>query len=315
MTRGQSDQLDPTGQARNRRRGANRLRSRLSSSERKIKSLFRAIPRERSKKTRISNNEQTAFYTYQITDQELERLSAEIQFILNRALLESQSDQVPLDWYWKEDVEPPYRQGSMQESMRLEQLVSAAVIAGAISATVTLSPEQVVLSDPYRAALNRVYVENFQSIQTLSQRTASQVMQRITSGIDSRKTPTNIVADISDRFNVARSSADRTADTSINKAYNDGRTNTVSQLEEISGLRAGLIHISALTPTTRSSHAARHGNAYSVADQEQWWDTGANRRNCKCSTRSVLIDRQGRVIESGFQQEIRDEKSFFETSE
>ena len=83
-------------------------------------------------------------------------------------------------------------------------------------------------------------------------------------------------------------------------------------MAERTGLRAGVIHISALATTTRPSHAARHGNAYTTADQNQWWDTGANRINCKCTTISILIDRNGKVIQAETQQEIKAEKTFFD---
>ena len=108
------------------------------------------------------------------------------------------------------------------------------------------------------------------------------------------------------------SAPSRIADTEINKAYNDTRLNAVELAAERTGLRAGVLHISALLPTTRDNHAARHGLVYTPQEQMQWWNTGSNRINCKCSTESVLVDNEGRVVDTERQESTREAgRSFF----
>ena len=310
---------DPTGQAKNRKKGTLTLDRRLIKSEREVKALFRAIPKKRKIKATITNdlliNAKTVYYEYEITDTEVSQLQKSIEFILNNELLETQTGDMPHNWYWKDNIEQPYRQGAAEELVTFNQLVAGAAIAGVLIKGLPPRPvqiEQVLLSEPYRNALNKVHVSNFESIKTLSQRTSSQVIQKINAGIQAGNTPTVIANDISERFNVARSSAKRIADTEINKAYNDSkiRANDIAASE--TGLRAGVIHISALTPTTRNTHAARHGNAYTTVDQLQWWDSGSNRINCKCSTISVLIDSKGKVVQTETQEKIKAEKAFFD---
>jgi len=310
---------DPTGQAKNRKKGTLTLDRRLIKSEREVKALFRAIPKKRKTKATITNelliNANTVYYEYEITEQELSQLGNSIEFMLNNELLETQTGTMPINWYWKDNIEQPYRQGTAEELVSYNQLISAAAIAGVLVKGLPPRPvpiEQVLLSEPYREALNKTYVTNFESVKTLSQRTSSQVMQQINAGIDAGDTPTVISKNISERFDVARSSAKRIADTEINKAYNNSklRANDIAATE--TGLRSGVIHISALTPTTRNSHAARHGNAYTTIDQLQWWDSGSNRINCKCSTISVLIDSSGKVVQTETQEKIKAEKAFFD---
>lgn len=306
---------DPTGAAKSRKKGTAILDRRLSVSEREVKALFRSVPKKRKTKAIIANAESTVFYEYDITDAETVQLQNSIEFILNRELLETQSNDIPVGWYWKPVVEQEYRRGTAESLVSFNQLVAGAVVAGTLVRGLpprTVPIEQALLSEPYRNALNKVYVENFESIKTLSQRTSSQVIQRINAGIDAGDTPTAIASEISERFDVAKSSAKRIADTEINKAYNDSkiRANDVAAAE--TGLRAGVLHISALTPTTRSSHANRHGNAYTTIDQLQWWDSGSNRINCKCSTTSVLIDNKGKVVETETQEKIKAERVFFD---
>ena len=310
---------DPTGQASNRNKGTLTLNRRLIKSEREIKALVRAIPKKRKVKRGLINlqgiNADTVFYEYEITEQETIQLQRSIQFILNNELLETQTGDMPFNWFWKDNIELPYRQGTAEELINFNQLIAGAAISGILVKGLSPRPlpiEQILLSQNYREALNKVYVSNFESIKTLSQRTASQVIQRINAGISAGDTPTTIANEISDRFEVSKSSAKRIADTEINKAYTDSKLNANDIAAAETGLRAGVIHTSALSTTTRDTHAARHGNAYTTIDQRQWWDSNANRINCKCSIISVFIDSKGKVVQTETQEKIKAEKSFFD---
>lgn len=307
---------DPTGQARNRNKGTRRLSTRLTRAEREVKALFRAIPRSARRQTKIVNAEQTTVYTYDINALQQQQLEQSVEFILNRELLETQTGTMPPDWYWQEDVEQPYRQGTVEEIRDFNVLVGGAIAAGVTVGGLPpqrVDPQAVLLSEPYRSSLSSLYQSNFSTIKGLSEKTTAQVLQRINSGIQAGSSPRVITNEISQRFNVARSDAKRISETEINRAYNDAKLDATRLLGEQTGLRAAVIHISALTPTTRDSHAARHGNAYTVADQLQWWETGANRINCKCTTESVLIDRQGKVVQAAEQQRIKQEgREFFD---
>ena len=302
---------DPTGQARNRNKGTRTLRSRLKVAEKEIKVLFRAIPKQSTRETKIVNA-QDVVYEYQLSPREQELFATGVQTTFNEQLLESQSE-MPPDWYWKNNVELPYRQGTLEEANRFNQLIAGTVAAGVTLETFVteITPEQVIASREYRQALQNVYASNYQSIKTLSERTSSQVIQIVNDGISAGEIPSEIAKQITERFDVADSSAERIARTEVNKAYTNSKLNAVSLIAKRTGLRAGVIHVSALTTTTRQTHAARHGNLYTTTDQMQWWNSGSNRINCLCSTISVLIDENGKAVQAETQKEIKAEKSFF----
>ena len=291
---------DPTGQATNRNKGTRRLAARLRRAESRVKDLLKVIPRERRRITKIQNAEQTVFYEYELTAQDQEQLNDSVQFIINDELLETQTGRMPFNWYWQSNIELPYRQGTAEEVRDFNQLIAAATVAGFFIKRIApqeIPFNQVVFSDAYRDPLNKAYVSNFNSIKSLSSTTAAQVIQRINSGISSGLSTVAIGAEINSRFDVALSSAQRIAETEINRAYNDAKLNATDLMAEETGLRSAVVHISALTSTTRPHHADRHGNSYTVADQLQWWDSGANRINCKCTTRSILLDKRGNVLQ------------------
>lgn len=305
---------DPTGQARNRRSATVKLRNRLTIAQRQVKALFRAIPRKRRSEAVLTNSA-IPVYDYQITAAELELLEQRLRGIVSEQLLETQLTRMPPNWWWMDVIEQPYRQGTAAEVVEFNQQVTKELVrirAEGGLVTQRLEIGAVLNSSEYLEALDKVYVRNWQGIKTLSERTSSQVVQQINAGIAAKRTPTEISKSITERFDVARSSAKRTANTEVNRAYNDARLDATETAAKLTGLRAGVLHLSALIPTTRDGHAARHGNAYTVAQQRQWWDDGTNRIECHCSTRSVLIDSKGKVIDVELQEEVQAEREFFD---
>lgn len=314
LNRSQKRKQDPTGQASRRRKATRALDSRLNNAERKIKPLIRALPAERRVVTPIQNAEQSIFYDYELSPAELMQLENAIRSIINGEL-ETTTENVPAMWFWSEQIEPPYRQGTVEELNRFNQLISAAIIAGLISDPF-VQPVQVddfiFDNDSYRVPLNNQIASNFSTIKSLSDRTAAQVIQVVNSGLQSGLSRQEIINQISERFDVSNSNAKRIADTEINKAYNDGKLNTTKQIQNKTGVRTAVLHISALLPTTRDSHASRHGKAYTVEDQLSWWNAGVNRINCKCSTNAVLIDSRGNIIQTQDEETLIAERKFFE---
>lgn len=312
---------DPTGQGRRRRKASRTLTASLKRAQTRVLEAFNKIPRQRTAEQKIRNAESVT-YEYALSPREQEMLNEEVERII-----EDELDEVD----WEAEIEPPYRQGVMEETQRTNHLIEAAIVAGILidpfgrpeetprfgdidSSLLlrSLTPEQAVLTREYRRALEAKVRIDLKTIKTLSTSSAADANRVINQGMSAGKTPSQIAKDIQERFNVSEAKARRIAETEINKAYNDGKIQGVDMMAKRTGLRAGVIHISALLPTTRAHHAARHGNAYTTADQQQWWDTGANRINCKCSVISVLIDAKGNVVQSETQKEIKAERKFFE---
>lgn len=312
---GKKTKTDPTGQVKTRRRASRRLQRRLNLAQTAIKRLFREIPRTRRQKT-ILTNQVIPVYDYQITASEFEELERRITSTLGDQLLETANfNRMSPNWWWLVVVERPYREGTAEEIVEFNRQITRELVrirAERGLVTQRLEIGDVLQSQIYLNALSNVQVSNFSVIRSLTETTANQVIQAIQLGISAGQPPSEIAKSITSRFDVAKSRAERIARTEINKAYNDAKLNATVIAAEQTGLRAGVLHLSALSTTTRATHADRHGNAYTVDQQRQWWNTGSNRINCQCSTRSVLIDRQGNVIDVELQEEIQAERAFFD---
>lgn len=59
------------------------------------------------------------------------------------------------------------------------------------------------------------------------------------------------------------------------------------------GIRYLYMHLSALSPNTRPSHAARHGHLYTEDEMQEWWGSDENDVECKCTAVMILVDEDG----------------------
>ncbi len=312
MARSQKTQQDPTGQASNRKSATRALSKRLASIKQFTLRRFKAIPKKRIERRNIVNNQ--VFYEYDISAQELATLRNDIAAVSNEQLLESQDDPTLLFWYYTSEIERPYRQGTIQEVTVVNRMIDEATAAGiALVALplVRLDVEAVLNSEAYIQGLLKELNAAVGDIKKLAADTAADMYGVINRGIQAGNSPRTIATAITERFDVSVSRAERIAVTEVNKAYNDAKMNLGEISSKQIGVRSAVLHISALIPTTRPHHAARHGNTYTYQAQLAWWDSGANRINCHCTTQTVLVDRKGQPINKTFQKELKEEKQFF----
>ena len=53
------------------------------------------------------------------------------------------------------------------------------------------------------------------------------------------------------------------------------------------------MHLSALSPSTRLSHAERHGHLFTADEIREWLNIDGNNTSCKCAFTLVLVDEHG----------------------
>ena len=161
---------DPTGQRVNRNRTTKRLSARLEKARRDIIALFRKIPRSRRQVTKIVNNDVQVVYDYDVSPEQIEIFNAGIRRIIDMLLLETQADTMPMNWWYKPDIELPVRQGTLEEIHMINRLIAAAIALGMTGRggmlPQVISAEAVLSSPGYLTELRNVYAENFQVIKS-----------------------------------------------------------------------------------------------------------------------------------------------------
>jgi SPP1 gp7 family putative phage head morphogenesis protein len=284
---GQKTKADPNGQRGNVRNITARLRKRLRTAQQRVLREFNVIP-----VTAVNARER--FYSYRY---DVDFLWLTILDIL-QGELGTQAQTIPLDWWFKAQIEIPWRQGVLDEITEFNRVVKEPV---------TVQP--ILFSPQYLRGLRNTQAVNYGLIKTLGQDTAKSVFQVINDGMKGALTPSEIKRNIKERFDVSESNAKRIARTETNRAYTDARLNTVEQLAAQSGVDMGVVHLSALIPTTRRHHAARHKKVYTVQQQRKWWNTGANRIACYCSVRTVVFDENGQIADAKQRERFKDARN------
>ncbi len=92
--------------------------------------------------------------------------------------------------------------------------------------------------------------------------------------------------------------ANRIARTEITTALRRARWDEHDSASDDLGLNVMLLHLSALSPTTRQTHALRHGKLYTSEEVRDWYSINGNAINCKCSQVTVLVDEKGVPLNS-----------------
>lgn len=288
--------FDPTGQARNRKRAVKGLLNKLLKIRKRVRVLYKTIPKIKRSRP-ITTNTEEVYYEYLLIPGAVSVLKVSITDIVNSEL-EIASDTVPANWFYKPNVEQPYRDGTAEQVNRsnnqIEQAVALGLLLDIFRRRVT--PLDYLRSPQYFTPLQEAFSRNYSEIRSLGGRVSARASQVIIDALDAGLKPSEVIARINDTFDAEDARATRLVNTEVNRAYNDAIMQTASTLADEANMTSGVQHISARLPTTRPHHEARHRQYYSVEAQQQWWSEGTNRINCHCTVIPVLLDQNGQPI-------------------
>lgn len=151
------------------------------------------------------------------------------------------------------------------------------VEAGSISVNEEFTRHKERLLAGLKSSVNAIVI-------TYSQRISALIGRLLAAGIP----VSEIKIEVEYLINKMLNEIKRAVHTTINQSAAESKMIASTIVASILGLQALVKHKSALTATTRSSHAARHGKIYTVDQQRRWWASGANAINCLCSVDAVV---------------------------
>lgn len=176
-----------------------------------------------------------------------------------------------------------YAEGTAQASVNLAGLTTD------YTRTVT----SVLASEPYIRRSALVAARVFEEMQGFASETGADLARVLFTGIEEGKNPLEVARLIRERFDVSRTRAERIARTEINGSLRRGRLDEAQDAQERLGIKTGMLWVSALSPSSRASHARRHGRVYSVAEVREFYSKDGNAINCKCSQTEILLNDDG----------------------
>lgn len=277
-----SNVKDPTGQDSRERACIAEFSRRLRTVRQLYVALLDRIPRQA-----VTVNAEVTLYT--ITPELLASMLDDAGRQVDRLLLENEQGNL---WFLEAGVQPAYQAGAAQQLANLS-VQSAAYAASRQNLTALIT------SQPYQTRLGFLNVRVADTLKGYSAGVQAQMSQVLQDGLITGRGTREIAKRLADQTGVEYSKAENIARTEIPGALRAARLQEAEQATADLGIMSKEMHMSALSPTTRPSHRARHGKLYTSQEQRVWWATKPNMFRCKCSTITVLVDAEGKPLTPG----------------
>jgi hypothetical protein len=196
--------------------------------------------------------------------------------------------------------EPAYQFWGAGYTAEAAQLGAAQSVANltAISAAYAAerSLQSVLYSEAYRNRVAAAQVKSYDHWTQLAAEAKAELSQIIGRAVVDGKNPRAVVSEIRERLDVSKSRAKGYAQTDITDTLRQARMAERDDAVEALGLNIGLLWTSAFLPTTRPTHAARHGKAYTSGEVRDFYSRNGNRYRCHCSITEVMLDDDDRML-------------------
>lgn len=312
------NKADPTQSSRQVSRMFNDIEDRYLNIKRRLKALFdsRLTGQQREANAQQSwmmcNNEgaepslyqvNAGKFIYDMTAAELADLLQVVQSILDDELLDGGSQNL-----WAMDyVIAEYGRGT------LNAFTNLSVQSQVYASQTTL---QQLLSTPgYLNQIAAARLTTFSDWKVISDTARGDLTNIITDAVARGVSPRDTAQVISKRLDVSMSKAKTIAQTEQVGALRQAQRNEVDWAKERLGLNTAILWISALKPTTRATHGARHGKTYTTDEVAEFYSKDGNSYNCYCANIPCLLDDEGNLYNEGLAEKLSKERSNWKSAE
>lgn len=242
-------------------------------------------------------------YIYDMTAAQLADLLQIVQTILDDALLDGGSQNL-----WALDyVAAEYERGTQQAFTNLS--VQSPVYAS----QTTL--QQLLSSPAYQNQIASAYISTYSDWKGISDSARADLANVIADAIGRGINPRETASVISKRLDVSMSRAKAIAQTEQVGALRQAQRNEVDWAKERLGLNTAILWISALKPTTRATHGARHGKTYTTDEVAEFYSKDGNSYNCYCANIPCLLDDDGKLYNEGLVEKLSKERDSWRSAE
>ncbi|WNK43036.1 phage minor head protein [Pantoea agglomerans] len=274
-----SNKTDPTGIDQLERKAMKDFARRIKKVGKIYKDSLQRFP------TSLAIN---AHYEYQLGPVLLNMVLNDASILTDAVLVEGDQNN---NWFTENYVEVAVVRGTAQTFANLSQQ-SATYLAD------RQSLQSLLMSEPYQRRMMLVYTRIFEEMKGLSAEVKRNMARVLTEGIGRGLHPSVVAKNLTAQAGIEKRRANRIARTELTTALRRARWDEADEATRDLGLNIRLLHYSALSPTTRQSHAIRHAHLYMTEEVRRWYAIGANAINCKCSQVEVLVDAKGNPLNS-----------------
>ena len=235
-------------------------------------------------------------FIYDMSAQELAELLEAVQGILDDYLLDGGEQNL-----WAMDY-------VVAEAQRgtLEAFNNLSLQSQVYASQTTL--QQLLSSPGYLNQIASARLTTFSDWKVISDTARGDLTNIITDAVARGVNPRETASVISKRLDVSMSKAKNIAQTEQVGALREAQWNETDWASERLGLNTGLLHLSALKPTTRTTHAFWHGKVRTVQEVRDWYAVDGNKYHCYCSQIPVLLNDDGSIFSEGLADKLARER-------
>ncbi|MCM7201236.1 phage minor head protein [Enterobacter hormaechei] len=235
-------------------------------------------------------------FIYDMSAQELADLLEAVQGILDDYLLDGGEKNL-----WAMDyVVAEAQRGTLEAFNNLSQQSQV------YASQTTL--QQLLSSPGYLNQISAARLTTFSDWKVISDTARGDLTNIITDAVARGVNPRETASLISKRLDVSMSKAKNIAQTEQVGALREAQWNETDWASERLGLNTGLLHLSALKPTTRTTHAFWHGKVRTVQEVRDWYAVDGNKYHCYCSQIPVLLNDDGSIFNEGLADKLAKER-------
>lgn len=280
---------DPTNTAGARRKAFAEIRKRKLAAMREISAYLSRIPRAMQvipDGPVINRN----VYIYELNDRDV---FADIKAIIDR-WFETAGDKPPTRWFLEAQVAEVVTRATAGEAARINGLANIAGIND------PYRMEQVLTRPEFRERIRRLSQRVYSGLKTFSTDAATDLAFTMSKNMAAGKGIRAITSELSARFDVKQSDAERLARTELGHAHREARRDMTIDARDRLKLNAMEQYISALSPTSRTSHMDLHLKIMSPEDIAAFYADSARSQggeiNCLCTSQTVIVTENGTVL-------------------
>ncbi|HFZ0692251.1 TPA: phage minor head protein [Citrobacter freundii] len=235
-------------------------------------------------------------FIYDMSSQELADLLEAVQGILDDYLLDGGEQNL-----WVMDyVVAEAQRGTLEAFNNLSQQSQV------YASQTTL--QQLLSSPGYLNQISAARLTTFSDWKVISDTARGDLTNIIIDAVARGVNPPETASVISKRLDVSMSKAKTIAQTEQVGALREAQWNETDWASERLGLNTGLLHLSALKPTTRTTHAFWHGKVRTVQEVRDWYAVDGNKYYCYCSQIPVLLNDDGSIFNEGLKEKLARER-------
>lgn len=235
-------------------------------------------------------------YIYDMTAQQLADLLERMQLILDDYLLEGGNNNLwALDYVaaeFERGTQSAYTNLSAQSQVYAQQTTMQALLS----------------SPAYQNQVAAAYVSTYSDWKGISDAARADLANVISDAIGRGVNPRETARIISKRLDVSMGKAKTIAQTEQVGALREAQWMETDWAKDRLGLNTAILWLSALKPTTRPWHRARHGKTYTTQEVEDFYSQGGNSFNCYCANVPCLLDDDGNLYNEGLSEKLAKER-------